>query len=106
MSFYVHVGTAAAFVHRADCTHCNAGRGIRRRAAYSWAAAHRAPTVTWLGPFNTLDDAVRQAEESRRNRVKVCGHCSPGEDTGDTQVDRTYFHDERGAPGRSDSVVK
>ena len=78
MSFYVRVGSAGAFVHRAECAHCNAGRGIGRRAAYPWVAAYSSAHFTWLGPFRTCGDAMRRAEESRGGRAKLCGHCFTG----------------------------
>lgn len=59
----------AATVHRGSCSFCNEGRGLFGRSS---TASGR-----WLGPFDTLDEAMMRAEQTGRKTVRRCGACTP-----------------------------
>jgi hypothetical protein len=58
-----------AKVHRGDCTFCNEGRGIHARG--DAAVASR-----WLGPFNSVLEAEREARQTGWD-VQFCSFCTP-----------------------------
>lgn len=59
--------TSRATVHRADCSFCNDGRGLR--------GVRREEQCRWLGPFSGLESAGDEARRTGRNNVHFCGRC-------------------------------
>jgi hypothetical protein len=56
-------------IHRASCRFCNHGRGLHDRGTQAVAG-------TWLGPFESLEDALAAAEATGR-LVETCAVCAP-----------------------------
>jgi hypothetical protein len=55
-------------VHRADCPHCNHGKG---KAEKTYGTNDE-----WRGPFRR-EDAFRDAESLKRREMKACDICQP-----------------------------
>ena len=55
-------------VHVADCSFCNDGQGLHDSTA---------PTGRWYGPFDSVDEAVKQAYATSATDKRGCGVCQP-----------------------------
>lgn len=72
MPYYVNIDqpTRIATVHKAECPHCNNGRGQSGRGP-------ALQTSTWRGPFGTGAGAVAVVDRSETPVVRACGDCAP-----------------------------
>ena len=70
VSYYVYENWVAenkAVIHRADCGHCNHGKGAHENT-------RGGQNGQWHGSFSTVEGAAKFAEETRRT-VRKCAHC-------------------------------
>jgi hypothetical protein len=58
-----------ATLHRASCSFCLNGRGVR--------AGGSTDNGQWIGPFESFAEALARAELTRRKDIRRCGNCSP-----------------------------
>lgn len=72
MTYYIYenwqAGRRKAVIHRADCRHCNNGRG-RSNGGYDPAHA------TWHGPYKDVDAAKEARQRLDVIVRKECEHC-------------------------------
>jgi hypothetical protein len=71
MAYYVYENWThdRARVHRAECSHCNEGRGTQG------ATSDR--NGRWHPPTSERDSAFKLAASLGRTDTKACGHCNP-----------------------------
>lgn len=56
-------------IHKSECRNCNDGQGIK---------GSRLTDNRWHGPFETQEEAIRQALGTGRRDAKGGGCCLPG----------------------------
>ena len=68
MTYWVYEDdpTNCVRVHKATCSFCNDGKGIK---------GSRLPDNRWHGPFETVQKACDKALSTGRLNIKGCGSC-------------------------------
>ena len=71
MTYWVYEDdqTDRARVHKATCSRCNDGRGLK---------GSRLPDNRWHGPFGTEREAIDRALSTDRSDAKGCRFCLRG----------------------------
>lgn len=71
MRFYVYENWTLdrARLHRAECGHCNDGRGTQ--------ASDSGKNGRWHGPYDDRNLALRVMTRLKRADSKTCGNCAP-----------------------------